>query len=205
VINLGGCETPDGPTAEDIAYSDFVMRGLLRSGVAASFQGDVHLLAGSNAASHLRAGFPDCGIQIRTATHDDALRLLGTAARVLTSPGLTTTLECFQFGVPTYFLPPQNYCQWRILNHLQEAGLATGAFGWSQIMTAPPAFASVAGSERTSIVRRIISEWSAAEPAPSAFADSLRQWTAADQTALARCQREFFEALGSNGVETITS
>jgi len=203
VINLGGCESPAGPAAEDYAYGDFVMRGLLRSGVPDLFQGDVCLLAGSRAVSRLRAAFPDCRIPIRSVSHDDALDLLGTAACVLTSPGLTASLECFQFAVPTYFLPPQNYSQWRILNHLQDAGLAAGAFSWPQVMDDLPAFASAPEAGRTPIVRRIISELSTSRPATRIFAESLQRWAATDQHELARRQREFFESLGPNGVDAI--
>ena len=203
VINLGGCETPAGPQAENFAYAEFVLRGILASGVTGVFGGKASLLAGQHAIAHLRATFPDCGIGLYTATHDDALELFETAACVLTSPGLTATLECFQFGVPTYFLPPQNYSQWCILQQLQASSLASGSFTWSQIKPHFPALDSVPESARTDLVRQAITEVSANPHARTMFAASLQQRLLTDPGPLALRQREFFESLGPNGVETI--
>jgi len=203
VINLGGCETPAGPEAENFAYADFVMRGTLQSGATETFASHITLLAGHHAVARLRVAFPDCGIALHTATHDEALDHLGTAACVLTSPGLTTTLECFQFAMPTYFLPPQNYSQWCILQHLQESGIASGSFTWSQIKPHFPALDTLPESDRTALVRQAITEVSANQHAREMFAASLQQRLATDPTALAIRQREFFESLGPNGVDTI--
>jgi hypothetical protein len=204
VINLGGCETPAGPEAENFAYADFIMRGILRSGAVETFESPITLLAGHHAIAHLKAAFPDSGINLRTATHDEALDLLGRATHVLTSPGLTTTLECFQFAVPTYFLPPQNYSQWRIQHHLRSIGLATHTFDWSVATTATPLLLdTVPESARTPLIRQAISEASTLPSAIEQFANSLHQWLATDQGPLATRQREFFDSLGPNGVDTI--
>lgn len=217
VINLGGCETPAGPETENFAYAEFVLRGVLQSRLVEAYgahalsgpgkdgraDDQVTLLAGQRASAHLQATFPDCGIAFHTATHDEALERLGTASYVLTSPGLTTTLECFQFAVPTYFLPPQNYSQWRILQHLQESGIASGSFTWSQIKPHFPALATVPEASRTALVRQTIREVSANPHAREMFAASLRQRLATQGSPLAHRQHEFFESLGPNGVDTI--
>ena len=204
VINLGGCETPAGPEPENFAYAEFILRGVLQSNTPQTTAGPITLLAGHHAIAHLRTTFPDCGsIALHTATHDYALDLLGTAARVLTSPGLTTTLECFQFAAPTYFLPPQNYSQWRILESLRAAGLATGSFAWSDAMGTAPDLATMPEKDRTPFVRNIIAQAGAIPATSQLFAASLRDWIASDSTALATRQRQFFESLGPNGVDTI--
>jgi oxygen-independent coproporphyrinogen III oxidase len=203
VINLGGCEPPFGPISEDWSYCDFVMHGLLQSDLLTSFKGDAIMLVGNRARAHLKTKFPDSRIQVRSVSHDSALALLGTASRVLTSPGLTASLECFQYAVPTYFLPPQNYSQWQILNHFRAADLADGAFGWSQAMDEPPPFEKAAETERTPMVRQIVAELSGAQSARAMFVDSLQRWAATDQKELALRQHEFFKSLGPNGAERI--
>lgn len=203
VINLGGCETPAGPEAENFAYADFIVRGVLQSGAIKTFGNSITLLAGRHAIAHLRTAFPDCGIAFHSATHDEALDLFGAAACVLTSPGLTTTLECFQFAVPTFFLPPQNYSQWCILQHLQAGGIASGSFTWSQIKPHFPALNTLPESVRTTLVRQAITEVSANPHAREMFAASLQQRLTTDPSSLAIRQREFFDSLGPNGVDTI--
>ncbi|MEZ0255609.1 MAG: hypothetical protein ACAI37_10045 [Chthoniobacter sp.] len=203
VINLGGCETPAGPQMENFSYAAFILRGVLQSGALERFQGNVTLLAGSNAIVHLRAAFPRCGVTLRTAPHPEALDLFAAATTVFTAPGLTTALECFQFGMPTYFLPPQNYSQWRILRHLEESGLAAGSFTWSQVMNHFPALDTIPEPDRTPLLRQAIAEVSTAPHARDMFAASLQQRLATDGTTLAARQHAFFQSLGPNGAETI--
>lgn len=203
VINLGGCETPAGPQTENFTYAAFILRGILQSGALERFQGNVTLLAGRHAVAHLQAAFPRCGVTLRTAPHDEALDLFAAASSVFTAPGLTTTLECFQFGMPTYFLPPQNYSQWRILRHLEESGLAAGSFTWSQVMNHFPSLETIPEAARTPLLRQAITEVSTAPHARDMFAASLQQRLATDGTTLAARQHAFFESLGPNGAETI--
>lgn len=205
VINLGGCETPTGPQSENFAYAAFILRGVLQSGAVERFQGNVTLLAGRHAIADLQSAFPDCGVTLRTAPHHEALDLFAAATTVFTSPGLTTTLECFQFGMPTYFLPPQNYSQWRILRHLEESGLAAGSFTWSQVMNHFPSLDTIPERDRTPLLRQAITEVSTAPHARDMFAASLQQRLATDGSTLAARQHAFFHSLGPNGAETIAA
>ncbi|EDY19994.1 hypothetical protein CfE428DRAFT_2583 [Chthoniobacter flavus Ellin428] len=205
VINLGGCEMPEGHTAEDRAYSEFVVRGVLGGRIGQSFGGRITLLAGRHAAQHLRNTFPKQAIEIVSAFHDSALRTLGNAGGILTSPGLTTTLECFQFGIPAFFLPPQNYSQWRILESLRAANLATGSFAWYEAMGSMPDFTTVSEQDRTTLVRNIIAQISTNPVANELFPAALQWWwSSSNPDELAARQHRFFESLGANGVEAIT-
>ena len=66
--------------------------------------------------------------------HEEFLKLLAEARLVLTSPGLTTTLECEALGTPVRFLLPQNYSQALMVERSLREGasdrcLALSTFG----------------------------------------------------------------------------
>jgi hypothetical protein len=203
LVNLGGCESPHDSMLEDTSYFDFVMAGLLRSDLVARQHHDVILMAGSRCIRSLRARYPRCGIEFVSVAHEDATSLLQTARIVLTSPGLTASLECFQFAVPTFFLPPQNFSQWWILKTLRANGLAPGSFHWEDVLPGYPIKDRMPESTRTPLVRQAIrsaaQDWDAARR----YRDCLSSCVSYGHPDLARKQRAFFDALGPNGTEQI--
>ena len=122
---------------------------------------------------------------------------------MLTAPGLTTTLECFQLGVPTFFLPPENYSQWWSLHLLRAHELAPGSFHWQDRLRESPIVErmpeATRGPKLRAVVERVIGEASA----HVAYVDHLDAIPSADRSALAARQRAFFESLGPDGTETI--
>lgn len=189
VVNLGGGESPDG---DNPAYAEFVVRGLRDSG----FTGSV--LAGDRWTAWLRERFPNTGLAFESVSHAEAIRRFASAGWVLTAPGLTASLECFRFGVPTTFLPPQNSSQWRILRTFRRLGLAPTAFHWEDVPPAGPSPDELPEAYRTRRVREIIHT---ATPAAAArFRESLR---VPSDTALSLRQQAFFASLGPNGVQMI--
>jgi hypothetical protein len=189
VANLGGGESPDG---DDPTYAEFVVRGLEDSGVTGT------VLAGSRWTAWLRERFPNAGLTFESVSHEEAVRRFAAAGRVLTAPGLTASLECFRLGVPTTFLPPQNYSQWRILRTFRRHGLAPTAFHWEDEPHAGPSPDEMPETERTPRVREIVRT---ATPAAAArFRDSVK---VPSDTAVSVKQQAFFAGLGPNGVQTI--
>ena len=134
VLNLGGMESPNGDAEDAMTYADFVVDGLLRSELLARFCGRGTVLGGRGIIDHLTRRHGRTGLQFASLSHDEGLGRLAGAAMVLTAPGLTATLECFQLAVPTFFLPPQYYSHWWSLHVLRRSGLApprfTGKIGW---------------------------------------------------------------------------
>jgi hypothetical protein len=206
VVNLGGCESPHGSMAADPAYADFVMRGLLDSGLTARFAGNAVLLSGNRCTQYLRERYADSGLDFDSRSHDDTLALLATARFALTSPGLTTSLECFQIGVPTFFLPPQNFSQWLILKHFRTHGLAPFAFHWQDLPSQHAAVLErLPGDERTPRILEIIRKESCDPAAGRLFREGLSASLSHDNDALAEAQRRFFASIGIDGVEQVAN
>jgi len=203
VVNLGGCESPHDATLEDTSYFDFVMAGLLGSDLVARQHHDVVLMAGSRCVRLLHARYPRCGIEFVSVAHEEATSLLQTAQVVLTSPGLTASLECFQLAVPTFFLPPQNFSQWWILKTLRENDLAPHSFHWEDALPGYPVEKRMPESTRTPMVRQAIRSVAQDRDAAGRYRSCLSSCSSYDHSDLARRQRAFFDALGPNGTEQI--
>ena len=202
VVNLGGGESPHGGLAECPAYLAFVVRGLVESGLRDEYP-NVTIVAGSRCIESLRRRYPDIGIGMEAVSHDDAVTAIASAEAVLTAPGLTTVLECFRLGVPTGFLPPQNYSQWRILDVLRRAEAAPGAFHWRD---RDPEFdpAGLPESARTPTIRSRIAHWTLDAAAGTDFRAGLRAGLADPSGTTAR-QAAFLAGLGANGVTEIVA
>jgi hypothetical protein len=204
VINLGGGETPGGLMDSHRSYCELVLRALTRVVTAQQRRGAV-LLAGANSIRHLQDNYPNCGLEMVSANHDDALTLLRTAAWVVTAPGLTTCLECFQAGTPTFLLPPQNYSQWWILKKLRERGLARGAFHWEDLLAAYPITERMPEDKRGGLVRDAIQHAAGDRRAEHALVTGLGAVLESDSRMLIMQQHAFFDSLGSVGTGQIVN
>jgi hypothetical protein len=203
VLNLGGMESPNSAVGGALRYADFVVDGLIRSGLLARFAGRAAVLGGRGIVDHLARRYGRPGLEFASLSHDEGLGRLAGAAVVLTAPGLTTTLECFQLAVPTFFLPPQNYSQWWSLDALRRSGLAPGSFHWQDRLPESPIVERMPEAARGPLLRGIMDRLVADEAAQAAYVDCLDAASATDRPALAARQRRFFDSLGPNGVETI--
>jgi len=205
VVNLGGGDSPHGAATDDPSYVDFVVGGLAGSGLADCFRGQIVLLAGSRSVGYLRERYGGAGIAFGSVSSDEAQHSFRRAARVLAAPGLTTSLECFQLGVPTFFLPPQNYSQWRILQAFRRLGLAPASFHWEDLPAAGPAPEELPETERTPRIRQCIRRWAQEPAAGRLLQQSLEAGLAVAPAELASRQRAYFDGLGRNGTEQIVS
>lgn len=201
LVNLGGGESPHGSLTDLPGYFEFVIRGLTESGLPDEYAA-VTVIGGVRCTDALRRQYPGEGITFEPVSHEAAVTAMANAAAVLTAPGLTTILECFRLGVPTGFLPPQNYSQWRILDELRRAGAAPNAFHWRD---REPGFdaARLPEATRTPTIRARIGHWITAEAALR-FRASLREGLADPAGTTAR-QCRFLTGLGGNGVDEIVA
>lgn len=205
VVNLGGYETPYVSSTDDSGYAEFVVQGLIDSRLPSAFPGDTILMAGARCAETLERRFGGSSLRFVSLRHDEAEDLGSTAAVVLTAPGLTSTLQCFRSGTPTFFLPPQNYSQWWILTKLRAARLAPCAFHWADHLPEGEVVEAMTLPERVPIVRRAIRSLSGDERARRDFREALRRIAGWPREDLARAQIAYFDALGSDGAATIAS
>jgi hypothetical protein len=203
VVNLGGMESPNGDASGAMRYADFVMDGLLRSELLARFVDCTTVLGGRGIVDYLTRRHRRCGLQFVSLSHDEALGRFAGAATVLTAPGLTATLECFQLAVPTFFLPPQHYSQWWSLEVLRRSGVAPASFHWQDRLAERPIVERMPEANRARLVRGIIDQLVADESTQAAHINCLDAVLATDHGALVSRQVAFFDSLGTNAVDTI--
>lgn len=203
VVNLGGMESPDGPADHAARYAEFVVDGLVRSRLPVEFGGRTVVLGGRRVIEHLRRRHGGTALAFDSLPHEESLARLARAAVVLTAPGLTTTLECFQLAVPTFFLPPENYSQWWSLHLLRAHELAPGSFHWQDRLPESPIVERMPEATRGPKLRAAIDRVIGDESARVAYTDNLDAIRSADHADLAARQRAFFESLGPDGTETI--
>lgn len=203
LVNLGGCEAPDGADANVRAYADFVVGGFLGSPLAERFAGRSTVIAGVRCIEALQARYAGHDVEFVSLSHEAALERLARASLVMTSPGLTMMLESFQHGVPTFFLPPQNYSQWCTLRLLRDAGLAPHALHWEDLSPTLRLRDRMPESERNPVVRTAIASFTAETGARARFDRCLAEVDRFDHTVLGDRQQRFFGSLGRNGAPTI--
>ena len=162
-------------------------------------------MAGARCIEALRTRYAGGDIELVSLPHRAALERLARASLVLTSPGLTMTLESFQCGAPTYFLPPQNYSQWCTLRRLRAAGLAPHALHWEDLSPALRLGDRMPESERNPVVRAAIARFTADTEARVRLGRCLAEVGRSDHGRLACEQQRFFASLGPNGALTIAS
>lgn len=196
VVSLGGLDSPYQADDGARRYADFVVDGLLRSELLAAFDGRALVLGGGRCIDGLRRRCAGTRLELASLPHADAVARLRRAALVLTAPGLTTTLECFQLATPTFFLPPQNYSQWWILATLRRRELAPSALHWADRLATPAIVEHMAEEVRVPLVRDLLARMLSDDDAADAFRAALAGVLAIDHAALARRQRAFFATLG---------
>lgn len=201
VVQLGGVESP---LAEgDSSYAAFVIEALLGSRLGEAFVDRIMVIAGAGCVDQLRGRFGEERLRCVSLSHADATRECANAAMVLTAPGMTSTLECFQSGVPTYFLPPQNYSQWCILRTLRGRSLAPHAFHWEDAVDDGRLEVGMPEAVRNPRVREMIDAHTASEEIRRRVQDGFSKMLEDDRAALSSLQRLFFESLGENGAVSI--
>jgi len=205
LINLGGCDGAHGERNSTVSYARYVVEQLLASSLGSRFTKRGLLVAGEQCIADLRSHFGSLPFELASLPHADTLAQLDRAALVLTAPGLTMTLESFQRGKPTFFLPPQNYSQWCILRALRDLGLAPAAFHWEDLTPGSRLANRMPESARNPIVRRAVVEGAANPTAGQMLRQCLNRIATIEASDLARQQTTFFASLGTGGVEAVAN
>jgi hypothetical protein len=121
VISLGGCYNPFVPPKYLVNYAIDVVRSALAC-LPPRFS-NVSVYTNTKIAHELRNRIPDADILIKHAEHHTFLREIASCGLLLTTPGITTTLECIALETPLKYLPPNNFSQYRILNIYHNKGI----------------------------------------------------------------------------------
>ena len=203
VINLGGGESPVREASFFARYAELVIDAFLSSRLADEPFESVTVLAGERLTAALQRGYRQTRMRFVSVPHRTAQQLLARATLVLTAPGLTTSLECFRHAVTTRFLPPQSYSQWRILESLQQRGLAPGALHWKELD--PDGFRGglAAEPQRNRHLHRVLDRLLARADSRRRLSAKLGPLSATEARDLVARQSAFFAQLGRNGAEEI--
>lgn len=208
LLNLGGLRSSaiDG---NESRYERLVA-GIIRGALADHPFRAVRVAGGSDGLASLAAeagirAIP--GIALESLSHRGYMESLSRAAVLLSSPGLTATLEAFGMGVPVVFLPPQNYSQSLILETLWANGAAAGTPPWSDIAPDIAPRAGLPETEGIATALRCVSTLTR-DPTKLAqvvahIADALTSRTGL--AALARRQSRYLDRLGGDGAGEIVS
>ncbi len=203
VVNLGGSAAPYDRQPLYEAYARFVLKAVVGAGLAARF-GRVQVLGGAAVIASLGEWERHPGLTLASLSHQEAARQMAAAEAVLTAPGLTAILECFQQGTPTWFLLPQNYSQWWILQTLRAKGAADDAFHWADRPGLAPLAERMRPGDYNPIVCEIIGRLTD-DPESAAQLQSRLVRVGTSRRDRIAAQTAFFNALGSNGVEAIAA
>jgi len=201
VVTLGGAPCDQ---ADDARFLDVVVDGLVGSGVIASFT-EVVCMASEQTRALLAARHGGRGLAFVSAAPEAARALLASAALVVAMPGLTTTLECFQLGVPVTFLPPRTYSQWWILDTLRHEGLAPLAVHWADRLGPTAIVRGMPEDGRAARVRAAIRPLLDDATTHDALRARFAAVRALDTTALVARQGAFFARLGDAAVGEIAA
>jgi len=131
------------------------------------------------------------------------LKALVSSNLLLTSPGLTTTLEAFMAGVPTVFLPPQNYSQYWILKKLRQQELAPVSYHWDDLPMTLPVSERMERAAGIKLVLKGLEYFGNSQQAQHDFIRTYESVLDADLAKLREAQHSFAASLGSNGVVTV--
>lgn len=108
LVNFAGCGNPYVGSDVYKKYAITLSRAIVSE--AHDFD-EVQICCNVELADFLRPSIPERSVKIGQLLHYDFLEQLSTSRMLLTSPGVTTTLEALRAGIPFRFLLPQNDSQ----------------------------------------------------------------------------------------------
>lgn len=109
LVNFAGAASPLCPDAYFLDYSLGVAHAVVSSW-ASEFE-SILFCSNSTVAAKLRQSFPGDTVVAACLPHHQFLEEMSSCSAMMSTPGITTTLEAAQMNVPMVFLPPQNYSQ----------------------------------------------------------------------------------------------
>jgi nucleoside 2-deoxyribosyltransferase len=134
LVNFSGCANPFAPPTLFERYVEVLARAIVDQ--AGSFE-EITFCCNEKLSDYLMQLLGDSvSASASYLSHDKFLEALAGSSAVLTSPGITTTLEASALGKPTRFLLPQNYSQALMSEHYRtvlgdRSGMAFSRFASS--------------------------------------------------------------------------
>jgi hypothetical protein len=151
LVNLSGCANPLGRGG---LYDAYAQELIVAIATAAGTRFDaIQVCCNARLAERLRPLLgADGRVRVDHVPHHDFLDLLVGSTLVLTTPGITTTLEALALGTPLRFLLPHNYSQALISERYRtllgdRGNMAFSRFGADFVV--PPGLAEDEGVART--------------------------------------------------------
>jgi len=129
VINFGGVEAPDASFEEKQIYPKLAIEMLMPFLKNQKTFSSI-LITGNKATVSFISKQAPKKIKCKSLTHEKFIKELKKSKLLLTSPGLTVSLEAFYLGIPTIFLLPQNHSQFFNLIKMRKQGLAKHSIHW---------------------------------------------------------------------------
>ena len=111
VVNFSGCSNP---LIEDSFYEDYVRvqaSQILKVAEPCFSRVIFGVRSGMHSIVRHSAAVSGVHVEVDHYSHREFLGFLSRADKVVSSPGLTTTLECMALSTPVGFILPQNYSQ----------------------------------------------------------------------------------------------
>jgi acyl carrier protein len=150
LVSLGGCCNPFVPPGDLLSYAMETVRSALAV-LRPRFR-RIAIYTNGQLAASIRKEVGDEEVTVRQSSHRGFLQSLARCGLLLTTPGITATLECIALGTPLKFLPPNNYSQYRILEIYHRRGVLSADVRFSALSCGVEVQADAAEEEA---VRRI--------------------------------------------------
>lgn len=128
LVNYGGSESPLIKPGFNTDYPLHLTKLILKKLSDHKYRfSEVIIATGEKAAKSIQSSIQDfpSNVSVQTLEHHSFLHCLSDSELFITAPGLNAPLEAFYSGVPTFYLPPQNFTQIFQLNIYREYGLCT--------------------------------------------------------------------------------
>lgn len=204
LINLGGLESHLIKPGRNSNYVRTIARILSKA--FGDRSDELYIRGGEKGLQFFSEDLSAVCSDAKRVSHDDFLSLLSRSALLITSPGLTATLEAFTYGVPVLFLPPQNYSQFFNLNILRAAGAAEASVHLTDYYASQSVVLGMSEEEGVSAVADLLRRLEEDSVAQEDAALRLNRYiNESDLEQLAQQQSAFVRSLGVDGTRTVTA
>ncbi len=206
LVNFGGIESSFIKTGKNSNYP-FTVTGILQKVLASGTNFDEILFVGcGKIMKQLEKMYAIPNAQFESLPHDVFLKELTASKILLTSPGLTTSFEAFSFGIPAFFLPPQNYSQYWNLNTFNSHGLVLENDNWNTFYPNSNIEKNEPETEGVSKVLNAVNRFEKDDQNKKRLTHILQRVLSSSKSSTKKIQRtqsEFFNSLGGNGADEI--
>jgi hypothetical protein len=207
IINFGGIESAMIKIGKNSNYP-FTVAKILCECLEKQDSFDSVLFVGlGKIMSQLKKKYAKTGFRFSFLNHDDFLEELAASKMLLTSPGLTTSFEAFSFGIPSFFLPPQNYSQYWNLSKFKKHGLVFRDTNWSSVFPDLEILPNEPEEIGVGKVLKAISRFDNEASAQKKISELISEILVSEEDVRKKfraSQNNYFDSLGGNGTKEIS-